>query len=84
MKGKEKGQMKRNKITSPPPKGNKHEQHHFSLTFFVLYRAIGEHEHKSQQFLYIHYIGGAHISKLVVKMALCSANYSGPYLDRIS
>lgn len=69
MKVKEKGQMKRNKITSSPPKGNKLEQCGSSLSFFVMYRAVGENERKSQQFSYINYIGGTHFSNMVVKMA---------------
>lgn len=74
MKVKEKGQMKRNKITSSSPKGNKLEQHDSSLTFLVMYRAVGENEHKSQQFSYINYIGYTHFSNMFVKMASCSGN----------
>lgn len=74
MKGKEKEQMKRNKITKSPQEGNKLEQCDLSLTFFVMYRAVGENECNSQQFLYINHIGGAHFLKLVVKVASCSDN----------
>lgn len=74
MKGKEKGQISRNQMTNPPPKGNKLEQHDSSLTFFVMYRAVGENECKLQQLLYANFIGGSHFSKLVLEMALCSDN----------
>lgn len=74
MKGREKGQIRRNQMTNPPPKGNNLEQHDSSLTFFVMYRAVGDNELRSQQFLYTNYIGGSHFSKLVLEMALCSGN----------
>lgn len=41
MKGKEKGQISRNQMTNPPPKGNKLEQHDSSLTFFCNVQGSG-------------------------------------------